>query len=492
MFSKAFSFNVRKDNSPIVMERRTRQEFSEKLTSKDGIVFREYVQNTTAHGVVRIFNKNYNILRRLFWLVVFLTSAALCMNNCIERIRLLASRPTSTSTTTIRKMPLEFPAVTICNLNYFTDSGLEQAGILDVGPEALNLDPLDPGDVDQCKASLSSHPVASKIFLEDLNGNATQPLSKFVLNCTYLGRSCDLEHDFQSSSFGIGTCYTFNGVGRNESLTTYGTGSRQGLFMVLNINQLEYTGSELLDAGVRISVEPTFEPSQVLDQGISVPTGRFAFIGTRQEQYINRAGRDCISGKRTDRLNFLHNLYNYSESACLLDCLFTAIADRCSCFTKTGTLPSSNPRYANIRNCTFADVCCVQVVRSSALNCTCPPSCTTTLYDQSVSYSSFPAEYISEIFLNSTTETLDRDLVGLSVYFRTPNVHTEITSVSYTPVALLSDIGGQLGLFLGISVISVLELGTWLLDECLHRFCCFSWKKQKARENQSDPEEGFA
>ena len=477
------------------MERRTKEECSEKILNKDGIVFREYVENTTAHGVVRIFNKNYNIYRRLFWLVVFLASVSFCMNNCIERIRFLASRPISTSTITKRQIPLMFPAVTICNLNYYTDTGLAQAGLLDVGREALNLDPLDPSTVDRCKANLSSHSVADQVVLEDLNRNATQPLSEFVLNCTYLGRPCDLEHDFQPSSFGIGTCYTFNGAGRNEPLTTFGTGSRQGLFMFLNVNQLQYTGSELLDAGVRVSVEPWFEPSQVLDQGISVPTGRFAFVGIRQEQFINRAGRDCVGSEGADRLNFLHNIYNYSGSACLLDCLFTIIADRCGCFTSTGTLPSLNHRYGSIRNCTFADICCIKVIQSSALNCSCPPSCTTTFYEQSVSYSSFPAEYVKKIFLNSTsTDILDRNLVGLSVYFRSLNVHIETTSISYSPVALLSDIGGQLGLFLGISVISVLELGTWLLDECLHRFCCFSWKKRKvvARDSQSDLEAGYA
>lgn len=53
------------------------------------------------------------------------------------------------------------------------------------------------------------------------------------------------------------------------------------------------------------------------------------------------------------------------------------------------------------------------------------------------------------------------------------------TSSSYTVVALLSDIGGQLGLFLGSSVISILEFVTWIMDEIKDRV--FGINDQKIR-----------
>ena len=111
---------------------------------KDGTIFSEYVENTTAHGVVRIFTKHYSVLRRLFWLVVFLGAAAACLSNCINKIRFLASASTSTAVTINRVRPLEFPAVTVCNLNFFIASSLEAADLGEAEVLALSSDPLDP------------------------------------------------------------------------------------------------------------------------------------------------------------------------------------------------------------------------------------------------------------------------------------------------------------------------------------------------------------
>ena len=466
------------------MEVRTEQNCSEKLLNKDDAIFREYIDNTTAHGVVRVFTKQYSVLRRLFWLMVFLGAAAGCLNNCIERISFLASGPASTTVTIERKKPLVFPAVTICNLNYYTGSGLESFGLLDSGVMALNIDPLDPTEFSQCKMNLSSNPIANSIHLEDLNRNASQPLSELILNCTFLGKPCDLENDFEPSVLGIGTCYTFNGIARSSSLKTNGTGSRQGLLLFLNVDQDEYTASGLLDAGVRVSIHPWYEPSQALDQGISIPPGRFAFVGLREERIINKAEIDCVNPNNIDRLNFLATFYNYSAAACLTDCLYTAIADKCNCYHMSSNLPPYNFLYANIRDCNFSDICCVQEVLYSPLDCSCPSACETTFYDYFTSYSSFPAEYVKLSFESSLGREFDKNLVGLSVYFRTLSVKTETTTFSYGFVALLSDIGGQLGLFLGISVISVLEFCTWLLDEGLDRLCCFRISRKKKSRSE--------
>ena len=99
----------------------------------------------------------------------------------------------------------------------------------------------------------------------------------------------------------------------------------------------------------------------------------------------------------------------------------------------------SNSSYANLRNCTFSDICCIQAMLTSAMDCNCPSACASAFYESSTTYSSIPVDYSREYFQYLLGDDLlvDRSIVGLSVYFQTLNVKTETTTFSYSPVALL-------------------------------------------------------
>ena len=107
--------------------------------------------------------------------------------------------------------------------------------------------------------------------------------------------------------------------------------------------------------------------------------------------------------------------------------------------------------------------------------CNCPNSCDYTTYNMvSTSYSAFPATSVAEQFAavhNRTQEEVSSNYLAMNIYFVNQDTEVEETANSYKFSALLSDIGGLLGLFLGMSVISMLEFGTWLLDEIKDR--CF-------------------
>jgi Amiloride-sensitive sodium channel len=62
-----------------------------------------------------------------------------------------------------------------------------------------------------------------------------------------------------------------------------------------------------------------------------------------------------------------------------------------------------------------------------------------------------------------STDQLRSDLVGVQIYFSTMQSVTLQTDPAYTFLALLSDIGGALGLMLGATILTLVEVAQFSL-----------------------------
>lgn len=80
-------------------------------------------------------------------------------------------------------------------------------------------------------------------------------------------------------------------------------------------------------------------------------------------------------------------------------------------------------------------------------SCNCLPECNSIKYDYSILREPFYPENISEI----------ESVASVSIYFADNEFSAYKRFESYGTVQLLSNIGGFLGLFLGISVLSLVE-----------------------------------
>ena len=89
------------------------------------------------------------------------------------------------------------------------------------------------------------------------------------------------------------------------------------------------------------------------------------------------------------------------------------------------------------------------------INCLspCNPACEETIFDRDVSFSQYP--------ILSSVKTGDEDLwkeyVKLSIYYKTLDEEIWEDKIYYKIENLLADIGGQLGLLSGWSVLTTLE-----------------------------------
>lgn len=437
--------------------------------------FTKYIESSTAHGVVHIFIGKSHI-RKIFWLFIVLASTTACLYNCIDRIRFLASGPTATTITLNRQKEIDFPAVTICNLNMLRRDYLDSLGLSEIIQNLLLLDEDELGLANNCTDQLQNEARLPNKTYEDMFIQGTHDLKSFIIGCQYLGQECDVNlFNFVPTLTRLGICYVFNGLG-SPVLKTSVTGARLGLRLIVNVSQDQYQASPNLDAGVKIAVHHQLVPPEPDDQGVGVPTGTNAFISLKQLNVIDDTKSNCISKEEISSLNFLQLDYNYSSAACAIDCLYTQVANSCGCKISSEYSPDREP-FTNLPLCTIRDTCCVLSQQTVSMSCSsCIPSCNSTFYELTTSYSSFPANFAAQKF--SLVSSND-NLLMANIFYESLSITEEMTSSSYNAVSLLSDIGGQLGLFLGVSVISVIEFLFWVMDELKDRCCGVSESKIK-------------
>ena len=138
----------------------------------------------------------------------------------------------------------------------------------------------------------------------------------------------------------------------------------------------------------------------------------------------------------------------------------------------------------NLTSCSFDQfISCAFVARdpyitdpSIEANCGCLSECEETSYDVSICSSPMPHAYAKKSLLDSlnvphlNASNIDQNIISLKVFFGEMR-YTLIEQQSMcTWVSLFGELGGQLGLCLGASVLTIAELLQLLGTLCV-RFC---------------------
>ena len=346
------------------IQNRPKPSFKERLCSKDTHKFRKYIENTTTHGVVRIFTGKSKA-RRVFWAIVVFCAAVFCLYNIVDQMVIYAKNPTATTITqrTNRQGELTFPAVTICNLNRFKRSDYESI----VDKAVLNtLRELFASPNSVCNNGTATGFLnQSNVNYRHIQDVARHQAKDLIVRCTYAGEDCN-HTDFSEVLTRLGYCYTFNSPGRMPLLKSQGIGTRYGLSLMLNIEQDEYLEWPVgLDAGVKVMIHSQDQPPLPDDGGIAVAPGRNMLVGIQERNVLDtstnaigkRTGR-CRDIKDTGGFNFLQERFQYTSPACRSDCFFTKITEECRCIDSSAPAPPPSSRYHGYNDCSPVELYC--------------------------------------------------------------------------------------------------------------------------------------
>ena len=249
-------------------------------------------------------------------------------------------------------------------------------------------------------------------------------------------------------------------------------------------------------AGVKVLVHPAESHPRIRERALAVAPGTEAYIAILEKRISNMpkpySEVDCLEDiGRGYQPKFGHvpsTSNRYNREACLLDCMIEMSTRDCGCQLRAEPF------------CTLIDffACVVDDRTSDFAQCDCPYPCEYTEYDATLSTLSLPTPtYINEAtawnLTHQTTDAIRENSIQLKVYFSDLQITKISQKQAYTSLELISNLGGQLGLFLGASLISIGELVEFLIQACYYRGKYFvrrynsSVKPSEEKISQTDP-----
>ncbi|KAL9982339.1 hypothetical protein ACROYT_G004369 [Oculina patagonica] len=488
--------------------------------------FKSFTQDTTLHGARFLFADN--CFRRLLWTVAVVACLGYCGYQVCTCVNEFYKRPFNTKITThIGKESSEllFPAVTLCNLNAFNarryrqflsgysnretiERQLKDMSLMTKrSKEILNEDfkHRNPGFFLRQNKSKNTNK-SLRMFGYQLKEMLLPSSSQFE-SCSINGKQCDANNFTSYQSFLFGNCFTFNSAeGSNPLLHATLAGQNSGLKIRLNIERKSYLANPLSPfVGIAILIHDQKTFPIVEEFGTKIQPGVSTLCAIKRRKIINLEkpyATNCKSGS-LDAFNSDSEIA-YTKQACLLKCRNDYTIKRCGC------TPPQFKADASVPICAPNDtVLCVYRsyeefgVSSKKNECekNCPEPCEQVEYKTSFSYSGLQREAliehlmsllngseklsvdraIYEPLLNMTKaereKYIDDNIVSLDIYFEDLSYDIIEQTPLYEIWALIGNLGGTFGLFLGMSLLTLLEF----LDFTFRRISCLFQGKRNTR-----------
>ncbi|XP_050401796.1 degenerin-like protein asic-1 [Patella vulgata] len=306
-------------------------------------------------------------------------------------------------------------------------------------------------------------------------------LKTFMISCKYGGFQCSPQNFTTFHNHKYGNCFTFNHPDKGDSLKAKFPGPLFGLSLELYLEQSEYIPALSPEAGVKVVVHPRNTMPFPVEEGISVSPGYATSIGLNAVEMIRLEPphADCATKGLIEDIYMKNLKTNYSKLSCMKTCYQMLIMEECNCSNPTLYVENIE-NVCNMTNNTIA--WCAQNIKTTrqadykACDAKCPQACYEQRYEKSISMAAWP----SSSYENQLTRRVESsssnfrgyskldstEFVKLRVYFQELVFKRIEDKKSYESMNLISDIGGQLGLWLGLSAITIGELCSFLLLVC--------------------------
>ncbi|KAL3982343.1 degenerin family protein [Acanthocheilonema viteae] len=316
----------------------------------------------------------------------------------------------------------------------------------------------------------------------EIRRNLSYTLEEFVLRCSFNSEDCNLERDFKlHMDPEYGNCYTFN-FNDSVELKNSRAGPMYGLRLLLNVNQSDYSPTTEA-AGVRLVVHEQDQEPFPDTFGYNAPTGVISSFGLKTK-VLHRL--DAPYGMCSDTFRPSGYIYaeRYSPEGCYRNCFQHTVLKRCGCGDPRFPLPSDDYHPCNVKNATERS-CLSNFTQHSGgyhhiqQNCECVQPCSENVFETAYSAAAWPAKNfiigvecpaVLDIANDSRacTEYYRKNTAYIEIYYEQLNFETLRETAGYSIVNLFSDFGGNIGLWIGFSIITMMEIVELVCEMCYY------------------------
>jgi hypothetical protein len=387
-----------------------------KTTKKEKILEKscEIGLGSTSHGIPNIIKTDRKCLK-IMWLVLFLLSSSAGIYLVIESFVNYFSFEVVTSIKVFKEIPTEFPTITFFILK---------------------------------------------------NNRANISLSNLIVECTFNTFRCKIPKDIRINKDNDGNIsYTF------KSQLSYQGGFLNSLQIILNLANISFDQTNELD-GLRVIIHnKTDDPNYYngySDNGFNIAPGFFYEISVKRifSYKLGLPYNNCLKDVKSidsfdsDLYRYMIKSTNYSyrQTDCLNYCAGRELYNYLNITNKIDrweSIVAEYPKYGETMQMVYLDMLKKGIYETCS---NCPEECDSIKYETLHSITKFSTQY--ELFKMLQIE----NFVYFTVYYESLQ-YTVIDQIAQMNVFdLISNIGGNLGLFIGISFLSFAELIELLVE----------------------------
>ena len=425
-------------------------------------VLRDWSLQATFHCYPKLF-QNYSLLARIFWFSCFLAFAGLTAFFVFMALTQFFEYETVSKIEIITEKPSPFPTVTLCDNNPFTSKEAETLMLQIKNEFGIKND-------DEKLILLTKILVSS----DQYNDTTRQSLgSLFFENSTFDKKYLKKHEEFNYFySFEYGNCWQFNS--NFESKTIKIPGKTHGL----SINGFVENNNKIItsySSGLVVFIHNRTLPPTYFDDPILIETGKETNLIIERVFTKNEPSpySRCLNSFPSELGQFLVIRLNrtYRQKDCLDMCMQRALIKECGCYFNG--LPFFSPSEPCFN---ASEIQCLTKTREhfnddylEECEKECPQECEYVTYEYSLSSLVYPSRTAfdnligEEYKFNYTYEMFKESFFYLHIFYKSLD-YTQITQFPKTvPIELFSNLGGLIGIFLGFSIFSFIEIVEILL-----------------------------